>query len=73
MSDLCWKCREGWKVTQWPWTHCHHEQREKPKCWCERFHIFNVITMESRIEATIRYCPECGRKLERKEVRKDEG
>ena len=38
MSELCWKCREFMEAVRFQNTsyiHCHHEPKEKPKCWCE--------------------------------------
>ena len=65
MSDkLCLKCLTDWKenVNCLPsWLHCHHEPKEKAKCWCES-------PMDTRLSAdeslSINFCPECGKKLE---------
>jgi 4-hydroxy-3-methylbut-2-en-1-yl diphosphate synthase IspG/GcpE len=53
--------------------HCHHEPKEKPKCWCEinDQYLYRINKRIVGVEAL--FCPECGRELERKEVRQDEG
>jgi hypothetical protein len=75
MSDnLCWKCREFAQKQHWdladPSLHCHHEPKEKQKCWCERFprgnfHVGHKSGLhEEDLEFNkINFCPECGRKL----------
>jgi hypothetical protein len=80
MSEgLCYKCRQaildkwGNKAFFLPSQHCHHEPKEKLKCWCEydrlkkiqlnyapmnRYDITNI-----GVPYTPNFCPECGRKL----------
>jgi hypothetical protein len=79
-EELCWKCEE-WMIshgiTKCPPDHCHHEPKEKPKCWCEgegehRIQKFctpynylggrRYYTMMPVEKA--KFCPDCGRKLE---------
>ncbi len=55
-------------------SHCHHEPKEKQKCWCEGYGKGEIkldvarmvdFTFHGRITAPVyvRFCPECGRKL----------
>ena len=75
-EDLCWKCKDklehgnfGVLADLGQFLHCHHEPKEKPKCWCERvggIHLFSAyIRFEGHEEMPIRmyFCPECGRPL----------
>jgi hypothetical protein len=73
MSEgLCWKCKEQfhlWVGSGAPWVHCHHEPKEKPKCWCEYKHdlkqekvILQWLPGENKA-FDISFCPVCGRKL----------
>ena len=75
-NDLCWKCKE-WLLTQgvnWvsfndPHLHCHHEPKERPKCWCEKAHVNSIAGYPHQVgshplnTATFNFCPECGGKL----------
>jgi len=77
METLCWKCKEQLetvrinrlKVTDYTlgFLHCHHEPKEKPKCWCEQSDIkiyFDIVRCLERLSnMPAKYCPECGRKL----------
>jgi len=71
-SGLCWECREYWNKFEIksmdlkfaPYIHCHHESREKVKCWCEG------ITWKPSKEhpfvldgAFVKFCLECGKRL----------
>jgi hypothetical protein len=76
--SLCWKCREKWEKEHgvaglspdiWSWLHCHHEPKEKEKCWCEltggidsrgRFRG-HCIAFEGGTTCPIIYCRECGK------------
>ena len=69
MSDLCDKCLKEWWEKERDMngyvklipvaTHCHHEPKEKEKCWCQKFEEDSVI----KIYANQFYCHQCGRKL----------
>jgi len=76
---LCWECRERWgdhltdksnldrllEVDK-PWLHCHHEPKEKAKCWCEgdRALLYaKSITTICGNAVEINFCPQCGKKL----------
>lgn len=76
MTDtLCWKCREdfdrrchdygldGYFANHF--LHCHHEPKEKKKCWCEGDMGLVQIKVDQRESVWHRatYCPECGKKL----------
>jgi len=68
MSEgLCWECKQaildkwGKKAFFLPWQHCHHEPKEKPKCWCE--YKFGQKLYYNGQEFTINFCPQCGRRL----------
>ena len=67
-EELCWKCLQNLNSAErlcfkggQTWWHCHHEPKEKPKCWCEseRFKGFFSTASAYRVN----YCPECGKKL----------
>jgi hypothetical protein len=80
-QGLCWKCREWleWSIARGlrhpavkedPSSHCHHEPREKEKCWCERGTTRFVRLerycdggWESSAAFRSKFCPGCGRKL----------
>lgn len=63
MSDLCWKCREKIPTSMsclWDVLHCHHEPKEKEKCWCETNSCyFDAMAGTHKPK----FCPECGKKL----------
>lgn len=73
--ELCWKCREERRIGGWiacvPGDHCHHEPREKPKPRCNvcgygsfRITVDNEYErMGYKVCISIKFCPECGRKL----------
>ncbi len=75
MSDLCWKCRKYYKgsatlyqaILYQPDSHCHHEPKEEPKCICENrstiIEYFVWHGSEKSQNRSIKFCPECGRKL----------
>ncbi len=71
--SLCWKCRENLTWAEKSsfcegktWWHCHHvEPENKPKCWCEKYHYEPNFANDLRVgNHPIRYCIECGKKLE---------
>jgi hypothetical protein len=78
-DDLCWKCQEylknlGLDLNKLnPDNHCHHEPKEKPKCWCETHEISsfvfvndNALEMTAKLKSVklnTKFCPECGKKL----------
>ena len=67
MSDLCWKCREkighiNGVECSFAWTHCHHEPKEKEKCWCDGS-TGKEIWYNEKDKWKISFCPVCGRKL----------
>lgn len=72
MSEgLCWECKQaildkwGDKAFFLPWQHCHHEPKEKPKCWCENryMHSGMYVKINDDQVSQMNFCPECGRKL----------
>ncbi len=73
--NLCWECQKEMDLQGYvrphPWVHCHHEPKEKPKCWCE-YDLEKKLQLNyaepyypSRIGVAYKptYCPDCGRKL----------
>ena len=73
---LCWKCRERFKGSGNPYIdtivdtlHCHHEPKEKEKCWCEYdyknpFYVECSDADQPDVKSyRIKFCPVCGRKL----------
>ncbi len=80
MSDLCWKCREypyGETTSvdrDSPWVHCHHEPKEKAKCFCEyeRVTRTDMVSAQEKVGDKIvehfrrvNFCPQCGRCLKK--------
>lgn len=92
MSEgLCWKCKQvldglnedkdvppSIKMALPLISHCHHEPKKKPKCWCERDYIHDgcrrkfvvVELIDKNVGHEYRdalcpflHCPECGRPL----------
>jgi len=76
MSEgLCWKCAMDWKARYHNveiiplYAHCHHEPKERPKCWCDDIKAKTTIVeafgaeWEERIAIKVNFCPQCGRKL----------
>ncbi len=66
-KDLCYKCLELFNA-DYPmvkrihsWLHCHHEPKEKEKCWCEHHPNREVFYNGNWHKAS--YCPECGTPL----------
>jgi hypothetical protein len=82
-NKLCYKCMEKWEG-YWepgmrrsdysPWLHCHHEPKERPKCWCEdnstmkieRYRGFNWEPFK------VNFCPQCGKGMEKEQPEKGE-
>ena len=76
MSDLCEECKEkvinkfseGRNIEGF-WMdifHCHHELKERAKCFCCLDGKFIPLYRTSRIYEDIKdskFCPECGRRL----------
>jgi hypothetical protein len=70
-KDLCWECRKDLHSMVINGSdHCHHEPKEKEKCWCEplidpteKYTV--VLNNRSGREEVLRlkFCPECGRSL----------
>lgn len=78
-GDLCWECRE--RLVKWfkrncpdlqvyTWAseilHCHHEPKEKPKCWCETGYSIGLpfYYVDGKVVyISLRFCPECGKRL----------
>ncbi len=75
-TELCWKCREKWIAVMGdnldcnPLIHCHHEPKEKEKCWCED--EYRKINLDCGYRGKLRlnevliemhFCPQCGRSL----------
>ncbi len=67
---LCLECKEKWekvygvKSGEMYWIHCHHESREKPKCWCEiRDRDCREYVVIHGCTVGVEFCPQCGRKL----------
>ncbi len=83
MSEgLCWKCKKelteiekkfyGYGSTIW-W-HCHHEPKEKPKCWCEKIgtRAFPQCFYLECQNGILNFCPQCGEKLIESPIRAPE-
>lgn len=66
-SELCWECRDWMKnshLLKDPYLHCHHDPKEKPKCWCERHsHFLGDYTLHENEKLILIFCPQCGKKL----------
>jgi len=69
-QGLCWMCIEYWESEYRalprvipPYVHCHHEPKEKPKCWCEEGMIGRERWVSLGRAVKVDFCPECGRKL----------
>jgi hypothetical protein len=68
-KDLCRKCLKYHKnkfgdEEVWPDQHCHHEPKEKEKCWCAEPLNFGITY--HRIDdkgININFCPQCGKPL----------
>ena len=69
-NELCWKCRDfilehhfSKDFFDGPF-HCHHEPKEKEKCWCEIcFYDREIKHYPSGYVIKAKFCPECGRSL----------
>jgi hypothetical protein len=70
-NELCWKCRDyylnkyGSNCYFTPNQHCHHEPKEKEKCWCEYAEKERTgrYPTKGALGFKALYCPECGKKL----------
>jgi len=66
MSDLCWKCKQEMTAHELGciqgWSHCHHEPKEKEKCWCE-YGDRVLYNPNGFAYAMVKFCPQCGKKL----------
>ncbi len=64
-SELCWECKEKARgyVRLNPWVHCHHEPKEKSKCWCMRNSGPGKHSIIGDETVKVIFCPECGRML----------
>lgn len=62
-EDLCWECRQDLMYYDVKKSyHCHHEPKEKKRCWCERG-ASRAKLWDGRDYVMTDYCPQCGKKL----------
>lgn len=75
-KDLCEECKFDYEIrfghTNQPfisyqkWAHCHHEPKEKQKCWCEMTEDSSpkrVKVWDGLGYVPLNFCPECGRRI----------
>ncbi len=60
LCDECLKFSKDNKLEIFPDTHCHHEPKEKEKCWCDLPKEERYTVVQGHFAS---FCLECGKPL----------